>query len=267
MNEILNIILQNADEQTDNTPFIVNENELKVLEETIKYIEIENNSDNEESDNKDNNQDSYKKFIENTEDIEEKDEEENENEETEEIENNDNIENNKQIKNNSKKDVIKDENSNYITNIEDLVIESLKFSLFNEYKPDLAFEIWFENIKEIITEMKQYDMVPKTVKVKKDMIPIITKNLLDNASINIESYNLYDDYLYDLKNDLKYEVDNNTYNDLIYTISTNLMLPLLFVDVKQIKSEEQEILFEALKSNTFNLLSVFANKYVSKISM
>lgn len=161
------------------------------------------------------------------------------------------------------KDII-EENNEYITNFEDLVVEILKESLFTNYTEDYVFEVWFSNIKDIINEMKQYELVPTNIKVKKDKIKFLTNALQESSAVMSENYLVFEEYMQELIDDIKFEAGEELANDLIHTINTNMLVPLSLVYVDNIKTEEAEILYEALKSNLLNLLTVFTSKYLTQ---
>ncbi|MEM0325146.1 MAG: hypothetical protein QXW35_04545 [Candidatus Aenigmatarchaeota archaeon] len=161
------------------------------------------------------------------------------------------------------KDII-EENNEYITNFEDLVVEILKESLFTNYTEDYVFEVWFSNIKDIINEMKQYELVPTNIKVKKDKIKFLTNALQESSAVMSENYFVFEEYMQELIDDIKFEAGEELANDLIHTINTNMLVPLSLVYIDNINTEEAEILYEALKSNLLNLLTVFTSKYLTQ---
>jgi len=155
-------------------------------------------------------------------------------------------------------------NNEYIVNFEDLIVELLKESLFTNYNGDYIFEVWFTNIKDIINEMKQYNLVPQHIKIRKDKVKYLTTALQEACAVMSENYIVFEDYMQELINDIKFEANEELANDLIHTINTNMLIPLSLIYIDNIKSEEAEILYEALKTNILNLLTVFTSKYLTQ---
>lgn len=279
MNELLKLIMEKNlnNESKTYEPFVINKNEVNVFKEVSARLEENSNNENilsvlvnnvsteacKRKNKEDDNEEKVDKSnIEDKEIIKDEVKQEKENETENKVEEyNDNIE--VEI---SENEALNQEQKEYIEDIAEVIVETLKYSLFKNYEKDIAFEVWFENIKDVVNEMKYYDLVPAKVKIRRDKLESLAKSLLDLSAMATESYNIYEDYIIDLRDAIAQEVDTKLADDLTFTISTNLLLPLLFIDTTQVKSEEQEILVEALKSNTINLLTVFTSRYLSKIA-
>lgn len=238
-------------------PYVVQKQELQVFREKAELIELSAN-------NKDDSPTSVKNLLKiiriktyEQQDTTANEEKEIVNENVTEI-----AENNEQENDNIENTV--NENNDYITNFEDLVVEILKESLFTNYTEDYVFEVWFSNIKDIINEMKQYELVPANIKVRKDKIKFLTAALQESSAVMSENYLVFEDYMQELIDDIKFEASEEMANDLIHTINTNMLIPLSLIFIDNIKTEEAEILYEALKSNILNLLTVFASKYLTQ---
>lgn len=238
-------------------PYVVQKQELQVFREKAELIELSAN-------NKDDSPTSVKNLLKiiriktyEQQDTTANEEKEIVNENVTEI-----AENNEQENDNIENTV--NENNDYITNFEDLVVEILKESLFTNYTEDYVFEVWFSNIKDIINEMKQYELVPANIKVRKDKIKFLTAALQESSAVMSENYLVFEDYMQELIDDIKFEASEEMANDLIHTINTNMLIPLSLIFIDNIKTEEAEILYEALKSNILNLLTVFVSKYLTQ---
>jgi len=238
-------------------PYVVQKQELQVFREKAELIELSVN-------NKDDSPTSVKNLLKIIKIKTYEQQNTTANEEREIV--NENVtkiaENNEQENDNIENTV--KENNDYITNFEDLVVEILKESLFTNYTEDYIFEVWFSNIKDIINEMKQYELVPANIKVRKDKIKFLTAALQESSAVMSENYLVFEDYMQELIDDIKFEASEEMANDLIHTINTNILIPLSLIFIDNIKTEEAEILYEALKSNILNLLTVFASKYLTQ---
>lgn len=262
-NNVTNNSADNIDNQNNNIkleiqeikdmPYVIQKQELQVFKEKAELIELsESNKDDSLTNVKNLLKIIKVKTYEQQDSAINEEEKEIAKENTTEITENNNVEN------------ITNESNDYITNFEDLVIEILKESLFTNYAEDYVFEVWFSNIRDIINEMKQYELVPTNIKVRKDKIKFLTTALQESSAIISENYLVFEDYMQELIDDIKFEAGEELTNDLIHTINTNMLVPLSLVFIDNIKTEEAEILYEALKSNILNLLTVFTSKYLTQ---